>query len=766
MVKFKAGIHRIFVEKSLFIRVQAFIGFIIMASILITGFTYSSRFEKIVIDNFTKSNQITLKEINVAMNLIIENIIDISKQVYDDDTLRSIMEDGYVKDYNSSLQLDKKVMQVKFSNRYIESVYVYMSRSNMIFSSEYGLTDLDTFQDKQFLEWFNSDTPNLSLTETHPITPALQEQDPVHVLSVNTRLPWKGVLNFNGAIIINIRQSVIYDQVINKMNDENEVPFFIVNRDKRIIFAKDQGDLYKDIYSLDYFATAMDENSGSYVSQVNGRSHLVVYNTDEARQWTYISAYPFDGVFNTINSIKRLAVLISIFMAILSLAISALYTLRTFKPVEDLTRFILSKGRQKGKRMGQLSYIKEAVLDVYQNNSEMQEKLDAMQPVFRDRFLYNLIRGDHGSLEEIEGRLRFFGIDIPTEQLVLSSFQWDGNMDAELGANQDEDVIKFLVVHSMEGFLVEKGLKAFCLESPNDTITVVIAKGDRKMGDLVAMLKELQQEISRIHGLSFTIGICDTEMSITQLGNSYKMAREALKYKILYGKGDIVLYSDVKQEGDTQYSYPYDKEEFLKNYIRVCDRESAKTILREMLEEVRRNSSASYFSIYQLIIQLNNAMINLLSEVNISLEVVYRNQNVVQKIFHLQSIDEIEFFFASIIDKIVLILQGHRDTKTEKHYKNILAYVESNYHRELSLETVSEEINLSPSYINQILKSVSEKTFIQLLNETRIEKACALLVQGHVKIKDVAEQVGFSSSKYFITIFKELKGVTPGMFKG
>jgi len=102
----------------------------------------------------------------------------------------------------------------------------------------------------------------------------------------------------------------------------------------------------------------------------------------------------------------------------------------------------------------------------------------------------------------------------------------------------------------------------------------------------------------------------------------------------------------------------------------------------------------------------------------------------------------------------------------EQHYSRLAAVLEKSYaNRDLTLELLAEVVHLSPTYINQILRKSTGKTFVQLLHERRVRAACEHLKHNTLSVREVAEKVGFSSSKHFIRVFKELTGVTPGRYR-
>lgn len=51
------------------------------------------------------------------------------------------------------------------------------------------------------------------------------------------------------------------------------------------------------------------------------------------------------------------------------------------------------------------------------------------------------------------------------------------------------------------------------------------------------------------------------------------------------------------------------------------------------------------------------------------------------------------------------------------------------------------------------------------LTGMRVEKAKELLTGSNLKIKEVCERLGYSNINYFIKVFKDATGVTPGDYR-
>ena len=95
----------------------------------------------------------------------------------------------------------------------------------------------------------------------------------------------------------------------------------------------------------------------------------------------------------------------------------------------------------------------------------------------------------------------------------------------------------------------------------------------------------------------------------------------------------------------------------------------------------------------------------------------------------------------------------------------LMDYIKNNYNNDISLLNLSEQVYLSESHISHLIKNKTGYTFKELLLYTRVQEAKKLLVTSVLNISDVALSVGFSSSKYFCKVFKEICGSTPNTYR-
>ena len=85
--------------------------------------------------------------------------------------------------------------------------------------------------------------------------------------------------------------------------------------------------------------------------------------------------------------------------------------------------------------------------------------------------------------------------------------------------------------------------------------------------------------------------------------------------------------------------------------------------------------------------------------------------------------------------------------------------------RNIKLGDIADSMCLSSSRTSAIIKSLTGKTFPELLSWERIARAKILLFETDRQISDIAECVGFENSFYFCNVFTKLVGIAPGRFR-
>lgn len=117
----------------------------------------------------------------------------------------------------------------------------------------------------------------------------------------------------------------------------------------------------------------------------------------------------------------------------------------------------------------------------------------------------------------------------------------------------------------------------------------------------------------------------------------------------------------------------------------------------------------------------------------------------------------------------VWLMRHRKDTlqedKTEKCFKVLFDYVEQKYSGEVTSKEAARLCGMSYSYFSRYFKNVTGESFKRYLCAVRVEKAERLLAETDRSVTEIALDVGFSSTSYFISCFRKYKKSTPSEFR-
>ena len=100
-------------------------------------------------------------------------------------------------------------------------------------------------------------------------------------------------------------------------------------------------------------------------------------------------------------------------------------------------------------------------------------------------------------------------------------------------------------------------------------------------------------------------------------------------------------------------------------------------------------------------------------------------------------------------------------TKMTKECAKIKEYLDANYAKRITLDTLTDLTHMNKYYISHSFAKCTGLSPIQYLNELRLEAACRLLQKTDFSIADIASATGFSSQSYFTQAFHKKHGMTP-----
>jgi AraC-like DNA-binding protein/ligand-binding sensor protein len=93
------------------------------------------------------------------------------------------------------------------------------------------------------------------------------------------------------------------------------------------------------------------------------------------------------------------------------------------------------------------------------------------------------------------------------------------------------------------------------------------------------------------------------------------------------------------------------------------------------------------------------------------------------------------------------------------------AYIVGHQADPIDLDNVAQAMHVSTFYFCKIFKKATGLTFTEYLGRVRIEKAKTLLLNPHLRISEIAYDVGFQSLTHFNRVFRQVTGQSPTAFR-
>jgi AraC-like DNA-binding protein/mannose-6-phosphate isomerase-like protein (cupin superfamily) len=95
---------------------------------------------------------------------------------------------------------------------------------------------------------------------------------------------------------------------------------------------------------------------------------------------------------------------------------------------------------------------------------------------------------------------------------------------------------------------------------------------------------------------------------------------------------------------------------------------------------------------------------------------------------------------------------------------DILQYIEQNYNN-CTLRSLAAQFNYNSNYLGNFLKKNTGKTFLELIQDQRMNMAAAMLAHTDRNTQDIALEVGYDSLSFFYKKFAEHFACTPHQYR-
>ncbi len=228
----------------------------------------------------------------------------------------------------------------------------------------------------------------------------------------------------------------------------------------------------------------------------------------------------------------------------------------------------------------------------------------------------------------------------------------------------------------------------------------------------------------------------------------------------------MIYYGDVVMHQKTQYIYPNQKADLICSSIKLGYADKASEMFKEWVANIRQQrNSVHYDQIMPVYMHLLNDILSAINDTGYDTQKIYSELNPYRELIELRSSEQISLWFDVFIRQTANRIQEEQLLTGNQHIEIVKQIINRDFTQEVTLQSISDELNLSPNYISRLFKQSTGESFVDYVTSLRIERAKTLLQEQNLKVNEICLMVGYNNSYYFIKVFRERTGMTPGEYR-
>lgn len=119
----------------------------------------------------------------------------------------------------------------------------------------------------------------------------------------------------------------------------------------------------------------------------------------------------------------------------------------------------------------------------------------------------------------------------------------------------------------------------------------------------------------------------------------------------------------------------------------------------------------------------------------------------------------------TLFEQLFAVMQEENDLRSHQLISRLHLFISEHLSEELSLMRLGEVVGYNASYLSSVYKKTTGQSLVDYVNQVRLERACQLLEDPALRIRQVALECGFESQQYFNRSFKKKWGLTPNEYR-
>jgi len=568
-------------------------------------------------------------------------------------------------------------------------------------------------------------------------------------------------ISIDNLVVIDLKYDVISDVLRSGVNADDST-FFMVSEinEKSTVFSGELPEKFKNDKKL---LKQLRENQIAEYS-FDGEKYFIVSHKDKSsfmNQFRYCLMLPEKSLLQEFNSvIKR--IYFFMFLVIIVVVFVCFYlSKKLYNPLAEIVGDIKEHNLSDKSFNDEFELLSKAFCEIINLNSELDNKLEKSFSLINEKKLLGILNSkgyiNSAEIDVIFKENNFFGKNrifcVVCVRLDFTPLFYD-NFSQEQYINISD---KLYVI--FESYFNDKR-KSILLLQGNENFVIVFDADKTTADSVFGRLKKFADIFENDKELvKLSAGIGSVYSGYDGMRKSYAEGMKALEIAGLSKERNVIVYKS-ENESVVQYSFTFEQESTLMNYMIKGDSENVSVVIERLSEENPACGEASVRRLYDRILQtaLRAATVKGVK----TDEICGRDDANGELAFGSLDINEFVGFVENVVKKVT---ESSNIKVTHKDMSGLIEYIDKHYAEEIYLGNMAEKLNTSPKYLSRIVKEQLGVNFSQYVAGVRIQKAKQLLVGTNKTVNEIMELTGFTMRNTFIRTFRKFEGVTPSEYR-
>lgn len=652
----------------------------------------------------------------------------------------------YSSDQDVVMDAIKDISELRNATKQLYSVYIYNEHDGRIYSSGENMisaiSPVEGFGDKGFVEILErvADYPKYT-----PFLRQISIESPngtSHQMYVYTYLLYdsyssggiRNIVAFNFHIGW-IKDALDYISADGKNKTES---IWVVNKERQVMYSN----------AGNYIGTYMDheilpdevlEGKDGYLitGSGNDKKMLVYASPSDSgyEEWIFLSWIDYSALMGPLDRVIKLIYIVCVTAILCSLLLIARLSIVLYKPVRlmlDRTKVLESERKARQKQEG-IQFLRRLFLGNVQD--------DLM--VIQKEFAKYQIQG------ETEGDIRMLCVSV---DYLNSYFRRVGSEIEAVDGEIENVLIKCCKAYHEN---------AICIKMQNGVWGICVPAEEGE--EYESLFGEMNRALAPMD-VTVSMAVSSVGHSARDIPYLYSEVVDVSSYLYLWGRNKVITDEDIQKQGQKKFEYPHEIEKKFLGLLFGGKNEEATESFKEFVEAISMYTVEEIkLSFMFLAYAVKNTSQKTMAETS---SILVEFDQFYKKLQSVETIDEVENMFLNLIEEITEKLQFYSRERYLKLIDQVKAYVEENYKDiTLSVNQVSDYVNMSAAYLGRVFKQVAGTTFTEYLTKYRLDAACKLLKETNMTVNEISDEVGFTNSSYFHIIFKKNMNCTPNQYR-